>query len=121
QASQAASPSEDRRWSVPPPKGDEIALELPFSFQRDLVPGVALFLHEYFDGHSESSLGKFTAREVTLEAFHTPKGEGICLFFMAWLTPYDLGVSQEVQIYIVPVGEGLYVTECSFFRVSGYV
>jgi hypothetical protein len=86
-----------------------------------LIPGVALFLHEYFDAHGESSLGKFTAKEVTLEAFHTPKGEGICLFFMAWLTPYDLGVSQEVQIYIIPLGDGLYTTEVSLYRVSGYV
>ncbi|MCW8133012.1 MAG: FtsX-like permease family protein [Planctomycetota bacterium] len=121
QASRAAAPSEDRSWGVPDPVGDEISLELPFSFQRDLVPGAALFLHEYFDSHAESSLGKFTAKEVTLEAFHTDNGQGMCLFFIAWLSPYDLGVSQEVQIYIVPTAEGLYVTEASFFRISGYV
>jgi len=121
QASRAAAPSEDRSWGVPDPVGDEISLDLPFSFQRDLVPGAALFLHEYFDSHAESSLGKFTAKEVTLEAFHTDHGQGMCLFFIAWLSPYDLGVSQEVQIYIVPTTEGLYVTEASFFRISGYV
>jgi hypothetical protein len=120
-AARAAAPSEERSWGVPEPKGDEISLELPFSFQRDLVPGVALFLHEFFDQHSESTLGKFTAKEVTLEAFHTERGQGICLFFMAWLTPYDLGVSQEVQIYIIPETENLYVTEATFYRVSGYV
>ncbi|MBI3829794.1 MAG: FtsX-like permease family protein [Planctomycetes bacterium] len=121
EASRAASPSEERSWGVPDPVGDEISLELPFSFQRDLVPGAALFLHEYFDSHAESSLGKFTAKEVTLEAFHTDHGQGMCLFFIAWLSPYDLGVSQEVQIYVVPTTEGLYVTEASFFRISGYV
>jgi cell division protein FtsX len=120
-AARAAAPSEERSWGVPEPKGDEISLELPFSFQRDLVPGVVLFLHEFFDQHSESTLGKFTAKEVTLEAFHTERGQGICLFFMAWLTPYDLGVSQEVQIYIIPETENLYVTEATFYRVSGYV
>jgi hypothetical protein len=120
-AAKAAAPSEERSWGVPAPKGDEITLELPFSFQRDLVPGVALFLHEYFDGHSESTLGKFTAKEVTLEAFRAERGPGICLFFMAWLTPYDLGVSQEVQIYIVPAADELYITEAAFYRSSGYV
>ncbi|GMV82788.1 MAG: hypothetical protein AMXMBFR7_39720 [Planctomycetota bacterium] len=121
-AARAAAPSEERRWSVPVPVGDEISLELPFSFQRDLVPGAALFLHEFFESHAESSLGKFTAKEVTLETFHTENGQGLCIFFMAWLTPYDLGVSQEVQIYVVPTDdEGLYVTEATFYRVSGYV
>jgi hypothetical protein len=120
-AARAAAPSEERSWSVPEPVGDEISMGLPFSFQRDLVPGVAVFLHEFFESHGESTLGKFTAREVTLEAFRTDKGPGICIFFMAWLTPYDLGVSQEVQIYIVPQAEGLYVTEAVFYRVSGYV
>jgi len=120
-AARAAAPSEDRRWGVPDPVGDEISLELPFSFQRDLVPGASLFLHEFFNSHAESSLGKFTAKEVTLEAFHTEHGEGLCLFFIAWLAPYDLGVSQEVQIYIVPTKDGLYLTEASFFRISGYV
>ena len=103
------------------PKGDEIALELPFSFQRDLVPGVALFLHEWLEQHSESSLGNFTAREVTMETFTTDKGKGLCIYFMAWLAPYDLGVSQEVQLYVIPTTEELYVTEASFYRVSGYV
>ncbi|MCZ7645760.1 MAG: FtsX-like permease family protein [Planctomycetota bacterium] len=121
-AARAAAPSEERRWSVPAPVGDEISIELPFSFQRELVPGAALFLHEFFESHAESSLGKFTAKEVTLETFHTENGQGLCIFFMAWLTPYDLGVSQEVQIYIVPTeDEGLYVTEATFYRVSGYV
>jgi len=120
-AARTASPREERKVGIPSPVGDEISLELPFSFQRELVPGVALFLHDYFASHAESSLGGFTAKEVTLEAFHTEHGQGICLFFMGWLTPYDLGVSQEVQVYIVPAEEGLYVTEASFYRVSGYV
>lgn len=120
-AARAASPSEERSWSVPAPVGNEISLELPFSFQRDLVPGVALFLHEFFDSHAESTVGKFTAREVTLEAFHTEQGQGICLFFLSWLSPYDLGVSQEAQLYIVPTNQGLYISEASFFRISGHL
>jgi hypothetical protein len=120
-AAREASPSEDRSWGVPKPKGDEISMELPFSFQRELVPGAALFLYDFFESHSESSLGNFTAKEVTMEAFYSQKGQGVCLFFMAWLAPYDLGVSQEVQIYIVPVDEELYVAEASFYRISGYV
>ena len=43
-AARAAAPSEERSWGVPDPMGDCISLGLPFSFQRDLVPGVALFL-----------------------------------------------------------------------------
>lgn len=120
-AARAASPSEERSWSVPKPVGNEISLELPFSFQRDLVPGVALFLHEFFDSHAESTVGKFTAREVTLEAFHTDQGQGVCLFFLSWLSPYDLGVSQEAQLYIVPTDQGLYISEASFFRISGHL
>ncbi|MCK6473353.1 MAG: FtsX-like permease family protein [Planctomycetes bacterium] len=120
-AARAASPSEERSWSVPAPVGNEISLELPFSFQRDLVPGVALFLHEFFDNHAESTVGKFTAREVTLEAFHTDQGQGVCLFFLSWLSPYDLGVSQEAQLYIVPTDQGLYISEASFFRISGHL
>lgn len=120
-AAKAAAPSEDRSWGVPPPVGNEISLELPFSFQRDIVPGVALFMYEFFTRHAESTVGKFTARETALEVYRTDQGFGVCLYFLTWLTPYDLGVSQETQLRIEPLGGGLYITNASFYRLSGYV
>lgn len=120
-AAKAAAPSDDRSWVVPVPVNDEIRLELPFSFQKSLVPGVALFLHDFFIRHEESTVGKFTARNIRLETYHTNNGPAVCLTFMTWLTPYDLGVSQETKLRIEPFAEELYVTSAAFRRVSGYV
>jgi len=121
QASRVAVPSAERRWAVPEPRGDEITIELPFTFSLEHLLGINQFMFEFFSAHVESTIGKFYAREISMDVVKGRLGEGYCLYFMAWLTPYDLGVSQEVQIYTVPTEEGNYIVEISLYRASGYV
>ncbi len=121
QAARIAVPSADRRWGVPEPNGDEILIEMPFTFPYEHLLGINQFMHEFFSAHAEATVGKFYAREISFDVVETPQGDASCLYFMAWLTPYDLGVSQEVQIYTVPTAEGSYVIELALYRGSGYV
>ncbi|MFH1377661.1 MAG: FtsX-like permease family protein [Planctomycetota bacterium] len=120
-ASKIAVPSSDMRWGVPTPVGDRIDVDLPFSFQEHIIPGISQFMYSYFSRHVEASVGAFNVKRITLETFETDKGPGLRMYMMTWLTPYDLGVSQEVQMIFEPQGGGLYFTKMTFHRVSGDV
>ena len=121
QAARVAVPSAERRWAVPEPEGDRILFELPFTFPHEHLVGINQFMYEFFSSHVEATVGRFYVREINIDVVETPLGEGYCLYFVAWLTPYDLGVSQEVQIYTVPTTEGNYLVEIALYRASGYV
>ncbi|HTL51532.1 MAG TPA: ABC transporter permease [Planctomycetota bacterium] len=118
-AQRIAVPSEDRREISQNISPTAIWLELPFSFPGHIVPGIAMFLHDYFESHTEGSVGKFTAKEVTLETIRTENGPGLCLFFLCWPSPYDLGVSQEIQFYMVPDNVGVFTSEMVMHHISG--
>ncbi|MGH7143361.1 MAG: ABC transporter permease [Planctomycetota bacterium] len=118
-AQKIAVPSEEKREGMTELNANSLWLELPFSFPGHIVPGVAMFLHDYFQSHTEGSVGRFTAREVTLETIRTPHGPGLCLFFLCWPIPYDLGVSQEIQFYLVPDENGVFTSEMVLHHISG--
>lgn len=118
-AQKIAVPSEEKREGIQALTATSNWLELPFSFPLHIVPGVAMFLHDYFESHTEGSVGKFTAKEVTLETIRTPNGPGLCLFFLCWPAPYDLGVSQEIQFYMIPDETGVFTSEMVMHHISG--
>ncbi|MCX7805154.1 MAG: M28 family peptidase [Planctomycetota bacterium] len=99
----------------------EIRIEMPFSFSREHVPGIVMFLHDWTAAHGEATLGRFCAAGVRLEPLDSPRGRGVRLSFMCHLVPYDLGVSQEVRISFAPDADGIFAAGASFHRVSGFV
>ena len=97
-ASRLAVPAESSRWEVPAPVGDRIRMELPFTVSELTARGASAFLYEWLSLHTEVGVGLFISDNTSV--FHHEAVRGIRS--SVWLTPFDLGVSQHVQIEIAP-------------------
>ncbi|MGB7159170.1 MAG: ABC transporter permease, partial [Tepidisphaeraceae bacterium] len=104
-ASKIAAPSIDRSWSVPQPSGDEIKAHLPFTINRTAAEGALAYLADFFAAHQEGSIGKFSAGKVQVvpPGDGNGKGDGSrAIQTLIWLTPFDLGVRQNLRLVIHP-------------------
>jgi ABC-type antimicrobial peptide transport system permease subunit len=120
-ASKIAAPSIDRSWSVPLPQGEEIAADLPFTIDKTAADGALAYLAEYFDMHREGSIGAFSSDKI--EGFAGQDNSGRAargLRCMIWLTPFDLGVRQQLTLMIHPGKfEDIYEVQVILRRLSG--
>ncbi len=121
-ASRIAAPSIDRTWKVPAPHNDEIRAELPFTISRSAADGALAYVSEFFQSHREGSIGKFSAAAVEILPFEdsTTHFKSWGLRTTVWLTPYDLGVRQQVTLQIHP-GQfpDIYEVDVLLHRLSG--
>ncbi len=120
-ASQIAAPSIERSWRVPLPKGDQIEAVLPFTINRTAAEGVLAYLADFLDAHREGTIGKFSAGPV--DAYSPPDAAGRlgrALRTTVWLTPFDLGVRQQLRLVIHP-GQfpDIYEVQVILGRLSG--
>lgn len=121
-ASEVATPAVDRVWQVSDPIGDDWNITLPFAVTSQQATGVSNFLAEWFLSYEEQSVGDFLTSDIQLGVVHTDLGEGHGLKVRVWLAPFDLGVSQDVSLKIVPTDlEGVYSVELHLARLSGDV
>ena len=123
QAMKIAAPSDESGWSLPEPKGDRLAFDLPFNFlHRDRFAIIAFF-SRYLREHGEGGTGRFFSGEPLplLEPAEGDPGHLIPgLNASIWLKPYDLGVSQQLRI-VMPLDDetGLYKARIEIERLSG--
>ncbi|MAE64009.1 MAG: hypothetical protein CMJ18_07015 [Phycisphaeraceae bacterium] len=100
-AARLAAPSSTATRQRHTAEGDVIELDLPFIFnQRDRVAIIAYFA-DWLENHGEGSSGAFycSAPEVGIGA--EPDGDLFPFIrTMTWLKPYDLGVSQRVELMV---------------------
>jgi hypothetical protein len=120
-ASKIAAPSIERSWRVPLPKDDEIKAILPFTINKTAADGALAYLADFFEAHQEGSIGTVRAGKVeasTLvdDQLRTSRG----LKTIIWLTPFDLGVRQQLTLLIHP-GEfpEIYEVQVVLKRTSG--
>jgi hypothetical protein len=119
-ASKIAAPSIDRTWKVPAPMNDEIRAVLPFTINRTAADGALAYIAEYLESHREGSIGKFAADRVEALAFDETNGSSRAIKTTVWLTPYDLGVRQEMTLLIHPSADkDIYEVEVRLHRQSG--
>jgi len=104
-ASDIAMPGIERRWTLPEPENDQIAMDLPFTVTGDQAVGVNVFLMDYLSAHADYSLGNFSTGDIRLSAPEYELGEGFELNVMVWLAPYDLGVSEQMALQTVPTDD----------------
>ncbi|MFT3785203.1 MAG: ABC transporter permease [Tepidisphaeraceae bacterium] len=99
-ASKIAAPSIERSWRVPPPKDGRIVATLPFTINKTAAEGAIAYLAEFFDAHREGSIGKFAAdrSQVFRDDLADRKVRGLST--TVWLTPFDLGVRQNITLLI---------------------
>jgi hypothetical protein len=95
-ASRIAAPSIERTWKVPLPQGDQIVADLPFTINKAAADGALAYLAEFFNAHREGSIGKFSAAHI--EPIQTATSRGLAAEI--WLTPFDLGIRQRLQLLI---------------------
>lgn len=121
-AAQIAVPDIERRWRLPEPEGDRMAIRLPFTVTGRDAPASNAFLLEFFEAYMGYAGGEFLAEDVRLEPVAREHGTGYILRARVWLAPYDLGVSQSVEMRSEPTGEHrIFELHLALHRESGDV
>ena len=121
-AADMAVPDVTRKWEFPEPDGDRWVFDFPFTVGGAEVLGMYTYLTRVFESYGEGSVGDFVADNVrfTSQDLHgEPQYE---IYLTAWLAPYDLGISQNVELKAIPTGEhNIYKIEVVINRLSGDV
>ena len=117
-ASKIAAPSIERNWRVPLPQNGTITAELPFTINKTAADGALAYLAEWFDDHREGNIGKFASARI--EPFASDDGRSHGLRTSVWLTPFDLGVRQQLELVIHPGAfPDIYEVQVKLSRQSG--
>ncbi len=121
-AADMAVPDVTRKWEFPEPEGDRWVFDFPFTVGGAEVLGMYTYLTRVFESYGEGSVGDFVADNVrfTSQDLHgEPQYE---IYLTTWLAPYDLGISQNVELKAIPTGEhNIYKIEVVINRLSGDV
>ena len=105
-----------RRWQPPPPEGDTWAFSFPFRVPESEVRGMCGFLYNYFNSFREGGGGAMATDRVGLQQVD---GQ-YAVLLRAWLPPFDLGVSQDMQLIFAPTEiPGSHSIEIQLQRISG--
>jgi cell division protein FtsX len=192
-AGKMSQPDTERKWRMSEPLGDMWRFQFPFTVSGQQPLGVAEFLWDFFQSHTDTSVGKFYTDKVELKALtleeavailntlpdgtslppapiinndavvppagSTPSvGEATAttpvktdtkapppaptgpvalqleniaaepdtevyrLSMRNWLAPFDMGVSQDADIMLIPSPEpGLYELQLKLVRQSGEI
>jgi hypothetical protein len=121
-ASEVATPSTSRSWNIPNPEGDQWRIRLPFAVTGDQARGVNGYLAEWFKSYEGYSVGDFITEGIQPGTFESEQGTAYRIGCKAWLAPFDLGVSQLINLETTPTElEDVYDIHLNLTRVSGDV
>jgi hypothetical protein len=119
-ASEVATPAVERSWRVAEPVGDVWTITLPFAVTGEQAQGVNGFLAEWFQAYEEYSIGDFVTQDVRQGMVDGEYGRGHSIECKAWLAPFDLGVSQHVELQTIPTDmEDVFEVKVIITRDSG--
>jgi len=109
-----------RKWKFPDPEGDDWTFDFPFTVASTHVLGLYVFLSNYFDGYKEESVGSFYTDQVDFLSLESEHGRGYLIRMTAWLAPFDMGISQEVELRALPTEDaGIARIQVFIHRLSG--
>jgi len=124
-AARLASPADQRKWSIPAAQGDVMSFNLPFTFtQHDRIAVVSYF-HRWLDSNGEGSSGPYFCAPPDPMVRPAPdevRSGGLLpgIASTIWLKPFDLGVSQRMEIWLPTDPEtGEYIANIRLVRLSG--
>ena len=123
-AGKMAVPDIERKWKLPEPDGDFWQFSLPFTVLSEESLGLNIFMRDYFEAHSDESASDFYTDQITFNLTAEDEDDTFSIGMMVWLAPYDLGVSQKVELVTVPIGgeeEDLYRIGLNVTRESGEI
>ncbi len=120
-ASKLSTPDVDRRWDIPSAEGDEVLVRFPFTYNKVHALAVMAFINEFFRGHLDSTIGEFHISGIEMDEIEKDGRSGYMIGGRVWLAPFDLGVSQDVEVYCFPDNEeDVYEISLWIRRHSGY-
>ncbi len=119
-AARMASPSGMAGWSLPKAVGDVMEFNLPFTFTPHDRVAVTAYFRRWLEANGAGSAGPFYCSHpdtlLLTGAELTP-----ALRSTIWLKPYDLGVSQRVQISLPADPETReFIAHIRITRLSGH-
>jgi hypothetical protein len=119
-AARMASPSGMTGWSMPPAVNDKMEFDLPFTFTAHDRIAVTGYFRRWLEANGEGSSGLFYCSPPTAVlkggATLTP-----ALRCSVWLKPYDLGVSQVLEISLPTDPETReFIAHIRITRLSGH-
>ncbi len=126
-AARMASPADTTHWTIPEARGDVMQFNLPFTFTAHDRIAVISYFHRWLDANGMGSSGTFYCSAPEPAVRHESGGargaEDVpVLATTIWLKPYDLGVSQRMEIAIPTDPEtGEYIARITITRLSGHV
>lgn len=121
-ASEVATPAIERSWHLPEPQGDSWDIPMPFAVTGEQATAMTRFMMEWFEAYEEYSIGDFVTQDVISREEDSQYGKSFVIDLMAWIAPFDLGVSQRVLLRTIPTDmEDVYEIRLDLERVSGDV
>jgi hypothetical protein len=130
-ASRMAVPDIERKWKLPEPEGDKWHFDLPFTVLSEEALGLNIFMRDYFEAHADESASDFYTDQVNFEVtgdvsqMTGDESRKYSIEMMVWLAPYDLGVSQRIELMTVPAEQeeekDLYKIYLQVYRESGEI
>ena len=124
-AMKIAAPTEDSGWSMPEALEDRLSFELPFLFGVQERVAVLAFFRRYLVDHGEGGAGRFVSSIPRMTLFEdqsatSPEKLQPRLQSHVWLRPFDLAVSEEMTISVLPDREtNQFKAVVSLGRLSG--
>jgi len=123
-AARLALPADEMSWTVPKAQGDCMDFNLPFTFTAHDRMAVMAYFHRWLDANGEGSAGSFFCSMPEVRVCVCGASEEVVPLIEStiWLKPYDLGVSQRLQIYLPTDPQtGEFVAAIHIERLSGSV
>ncbi len=124
-AMEIASPADDAGWDLPEPDGDKLLFSLPFTFNTQDRVAVLEFFNRFLLDHAEGSAGRFFSGPPQIGLHEeldelNKKGYIPQITSTVWLKPFDLGVSQEMEISMpIDPETGEFIARIELHRLSG--
>lgn len=114
-ARKIAAPALDDEFQLPPPDSDEWTVPLPIRISAEEVDALLAHLKRWLLAYEDFTIGDIVTAEVRgADKPLAPLGSQV------WLAPYDLGVSQSIEIRAEPSEvEGVFGIEVAIGRLSG--
>ena len=121
-ASEIAAPAMNEEVFETDPEGDVWNLPLPFSIGTAEAGPLIRFLGEWLKAYEEYTIGDFVTANTTTEVIRDENelNPQFRVSTVAWLAPYDLGISQTLVLTASPAHvPGVYVLDLQLARLAG--
>jgi hypothetical protein len=121
QAANLAVPDVTRQWDLPDPVDDHLTFPFPFTVGRGDVLSLTTYLVRVFESYQEGTASAFEVDHVDFRETHVVDDASYTVGLSVWLPPYDFGISQNVDMHVVPSEDGhhLYDIDVEIRRLSG--